>query len=166
MCVVNEYVSRTGCGHNVSVFSRCEKAIKESQVQCHFTLMAKTSCLDNKSCKYCEVKKNAASPDPKPKRKQKPNKAKVLFDKLLNIERPSRHSRSESSRWASGLRSSPPRLRQRTLASSERWKQGQGIRKKRSKPRKADRIDFDEACIDSKTTVLDYGETKENAQSK
>ncbi|KAF3097140.1 hypothetical protein TWF569_002980 [Orbilia oligospora] len=155
MCIVNEYISRTGCGHNVDVFRRCAKAINEGQIQCDSTYIAKPISLENKRCENCESNdKNEVPQNQKPKR----NRAKDLFDKLLQYPRRIKHDAHEGF--------SPPRRQQVASMANGRWKGGQGIRKTRPKPRKRDRIEFDAACVDYLTMELDYGEAKENNRPK
>ncbi|KAK6513145.1 hypothetical protein TWF506_009311 [Arthrobotrys conoides] len=155
MCTINEYISRTGCGHNVEVFSRCANAIKEGQMQCNPTYIAEPIPLDNERCEHCEIEgKNKSSQD----QKSKPNRARELFKRLLQ------HSRRIKPELPK--RVSSPRFQRVTSAIKGRWKGGQGIRKKRSKPMKWDRIEFDAACVDYLTTELDYGEAKESGRPK
>ncbi|KAF3184521.1 hypothetical protein TWF788_005224 [Orbilia oligospora] len=155
MCIVNEYISRTGCGHNVDVFRRCAKAINEGQIQCDSTYIAKPISLENKRCENCGSNDKDEVPQ---NQKLKLNRAKHLFDKLLQYPRRIKHGAHE--------RCSPPRFQQVASMANGRWEGGQGIRKTRPKPRNRDRIEFDAACVDYLNMELDYGEAKENNRLK
>ncbi|KAK6526074.1 hypothetical protein TWF281_011113 [Arthrobotrys megalospora] len=141
MCTIDEYISWTGCGHNIDVFTRCGKAIKEGNMRCSAKPITRTEIMKGKPCQTCGANElvNGATQG------SKFNRLKNFLTELLN---------DNDNHFQTGSKSKK-RKRGRKRRGNHQFQQSG-----------TNQVDFDQVEVDYMTMELDYGEAKENIRPK
>ncbi|KAK6343659.1 hypothetical protein TWF730_011250 [Orbilia blumenaviensis] len=160
MCLIEEFISSTGCGHTVDVFTRCADAVKAGELQCDPTFVYKSASLNDSICASCAAAKIKGVAEAPPSVSRKTNQAKDLFTKLfctqtdlvLNVSEPSRQ------------RPSPKKRAREQQGTTCQRSEGRRDRNKKGRTH----VDDPRRSCEQDATELDYGDqdAKENIKPR